>query len=172
MAWTKTAEPHKVTAKSVLNYFFKLLYLVCKMCVCVLSLQLCLTLCNPTLLCPWDSPGKEAGVGCHALLILFYGSLQIVNGFIWLSDDSWHIPGHQCSRTPLRTAIWKLRKVEQKNNEDSLKREKWPMRRDKNRSQKCSRGKNKPPCSCNGFFVPPCGSLNLLHKKKKKFLPN
>ena len=27
------------------------------------------TLCNPTrLLCPWDSPGKGTGVGCHFLL--------------------------------------------------------------------------------------------------------
>ena len=38
------------------------------------SLQLCLTLCNPMdqgarrLLCLWDSPGKNTGVGCHALL--------------------------------------------------------------------------------------------------------
>ena len=36
--------------------------------------QLCPTLCNPVdcspvrLLCPWDSPGKNSGVGCHALL--------------------------------------------------------------------------------------------------------
>ena len=35
------------------------------------SLQLCLTLCDPvdgSLLCPWESPGKNAGVGCHCLL--------------------------------------------------------------------------------------------------------
>ena len=36
------------------------------------SLQSCPTLCpmdcSPTrLLCPWDSPGKNTGVGCHAL---------------------------------------------------------------------------------------------------------
>ena len=37
------------------------------------SLQSCLTLCNPMdrgppqLLCPWDFPGKNTGVGCHAL---------------------------------------------------------------------------------------------------------
>ena len=35
--------------------------------------QLCPTLCDPTdkptrLLCPWDSPGKNTGVGCHFLL--------------------------------------------------------------------------------------------------------
>ena len=38
------------------------------------SLQSCLTLCRPhrrqptRLLCPWDSPGKNTGVGCHFLL--------------------------------------------------------------------------------------------------------
>ena len=31
--------------------------------------QSCMTLSNPTrLLCPWDSHGKNTGVGCHALL--------------------------------------------------------------------------------------------------------
>ena len=33
--------------------------------------QSCLILCNPTdcsLPCPWDSPGKNTGVGCHFLL--------------------------------------------------------------------------------------------------------
>ena len=40
------------------------------------SLQSCPTLCDPTvwtmqptrLCCPWDSPGKNTGVGCHFLL--------------------------------------------------------------------------------------------------------
>ena len=37
------------------------------------SLQSCPTLCNPRrqptrLPCPWDSPGKNTGVGCHFLL--------------------------------------------------------------------------------------------------------
>ena len=38
------------------------------------SLQSCLTLCDPhrqqptRLLCSWDSPGKNTGVGCHFLL--------------------------------------------------------------------------------------------------------
>ena len=39
------------------------------------SLQSCLTLCDPLdrspldrLLCQWDSPGKNTGVGCQALL--------------------------------------------------------------------------------------------------------
>ena len=36
------------------------------------SFQSCLTLCDPMdcsrLLCPWDSPGMNTGVGCHAPL--------------------------------------------------------------------------------------------------------
>ena len=38
------------------------------------SMLVCPTLCNPMdfklskLLCPWDSPGKNTGVGCHSLL--------------------------------------------------------------------------------------------------------
>ena len=40
--------------------------------VCVLT-QSCLVLCDPglepaRLLCPWDCPGKNTGVGCHFLL--------------------------------------------------------------------------------------------------------
>ena len=41
--------------------------------------QLCLTLCDPMgcivtrLLCPWNFPGKNTGVGCHSLL---WGSSQ------------------------------------------------------------------------------------------------
>ena len=40
----------------------------------VLLTQSCPTLCDPVaysparLLCPWDSPGKNTGVGCHSLL--------------------------------------------------------------------------------------------------------
>ena len=41
----------------------------------VLVVQLCLTLCNSMdcmqparFLCPWNSPGKNTGVGCHSLL--------------------------------------------------------------------------------------------------------
>ena len=54
-------------------------------CSCVKSLHSCLTLRDTVdlsppesrLLCPWDSPGKNTGVGCHALLhgiFLFHGS--------------------------------------------------------------------------------------------------
>ena len=39
--------------------------------VCILVSQSCPTLCNPMrprLLCPWNSPGKNTGVGCHSQL--------------------------------------------------------------------------------------------------------
>ena len=45
-----------------------------RLSVCVLVAQLCPTLCNsmdcslPRLLCPWESPGKNPGVGCHSIL--------------------------------------------------------------------------------------------------------
>ena len=45
-----------------------------EVCCCCSITKSGLTLCNPMdcsapgLLCPWDSPGKNTGVGCHALL--------------------------------------------------------------------------------------------------------
>ena len=40
-----------------------------KLAAAAKSLQSCPTLCDPTRLpCPWDSPGKNTGVGCHFLL--------------------------------------------------------------------------------------------------------
>ena len=41
----------------------------CKECCCCLVAKSCPTLCDPArLLCPWDFPGKNTGVGCHFLL--------------------------------------------------------------------------------------------------------
>ena len=43
--------------------------------VCVLVPQLCLTLCDPMdreVHCPWDSLGKNTGVGCHSLLQVIF----------------------------------------------------------------------------------------------------
>ena len=54
--------------------------------VCAQSLQLCLTLCDPMDYSTLgssvhrDSPGKNTGVGCHALLLR-----------IFLSEDQTHI---------------------------------------------------------------------------------
>ena len=47
-------------------------WVACLVCVCMLGLFSCVQLCvtpEPTrLLCSWDFPGKNTGVGCHALL--------------------------------------------------------------------------------------------------------
>ena len=53
---------------------FPTLWMINGSCVCATSLQLRPTLCDPLdhspsgALCPWDSPGKNTGVGCHVLL--------------------------------------------------------------------------------------------------------
>ena len=41
-------------------------------CVVIFMFQSCQSLCDPWLLCPWDSPGKNTGVDCHALLQGFF----------------------------------------------------------------------------------------------------
>ena len=47
-------------------------------CMCAKSLQLCVILLRPCRLwparlpCPWDSPSKNTGVGCHAVLQGFF----------------------------------------------------------------------------------------------------
>ena len=54
---------------------------------CAKSLQSCLTLCDPMdcslarLLCPWDSPAKNTGVGCHFFL----------QGIFWTQGSNTHL---------------------------------------------------------------------------------
>ena len=57
------------------NCFYSLLFRKIQVTLCVhaKSLQLCSTLQPyglkpPRLLCPWDSPDEDPGVGCHAFL--------------------------------------------------------------------------------------------------------
>ena len=58
----------------VFFFFFWIISLKVIPSVLVLVTQSCPTLCNPhrllpaSLLCPWDSPGKNTAVDCHALL--------------------------------------------------------------------------------------------------------
>ena len=70
-------------------------------CVCVLVTQSCPTLCDsmdyslpgPRLLCPWNFPGKNTGVGCHFLLHLCT--------VVWISEQVSHfqllLPTHICA---------------------------------------------------------------------------
>ena len=52
-------------------------------CVCAKSLESCLTPCNPaTLLCPWESPGKNTGVGCYFLLQVIFPTQRLNPGLL------------------------------------------------------------------------------------------
>ena len=61
-----------MTTSSIFNEMSQTAHVGPKGCVCMLVAKSCLTLCDPMgparLLCPWDSPGKNTGVGCHCLL--------------------------------------------------------------------------------------------------------
>ena len=51
------------------------------------SLQSCPTLCDPTRLPrPWDSPGKNTGVGCHFLLMKVKSESEVVQSCPTISD--------------------------------------------------------------------------------------
>ena len=68
------------------------------MCVLAKSLQSCLTLrphgLQPsTVLCPWDFPGKNTGVGCHVLL---QGIFQTQKSNPNLFCIGRHVLYHQC----------------------------------------------------------------------------
>ena len=62
----------------------------------VLVTQSCLTLCNlrlqPTrLLCPWDSPGKNTGVGCQFLLQGIFLNEGLNLGFLHCRQILYHL---------------------------------------------------------------------------------
>ena len=80
---------------------------VCCVCVCVLVTQSCLTLqlhgLKPTrLLCPWDSPGKNNGVGSHSLLQGIVPT-QGSNSGLWHCRQIFYHLSHQGSPYPLQT---------------------------------------------------------------------
>ena len=57
----------------IVFFFFFICVCVCVcVCVCAKLLRSCSTICPyglqpASLFCPWDSPGMNSGVGCHAL---------------------------------------------------------------------------------------------------------
>ena len=61
------------TQLSNFHFHFHIYILLCVLHATHKLLQSCPTLCNPMTVahqafCPWGSPGKNTGVGCHALL--------------------------------------------------------------------------------------------------------
>ena len=77
----------------------------------VLVTQSCLALCGPRLwparvLCPWDSPGKDTGVGCHFLLQMIFLTQGLNPGLLhhrWTLSPS-EPPGKDASSI----TIWKI----------------------------------------------------------------
>ena len=68
-------------------------------CLCAKSLRLCQTLQLygpwPTrLLCPWDSPGKNTGVGCHFLLQEIFQTQRLNPGLLHCRQTLYHL-SHQ-----------------------------------------------------------------------------
>ena len=63
--------------------------------MCVLVIQLCLTLSDPTgLLCPWNSPGKNTGGGSHSLLQGIFPTQKSNLGVLHYRWILYHL-GHQ-----------------------------------------------------------------------------
>ena len=65
-------------------------------CVSVKSLQSCRLCdrmdCSPTrLFCPWDSPGKNTGVGCHALIQEIFLTQRLNSGLLRCRQILYHL---------------------------------------------------------------------------------
>ena len=86
-------------------------------------------LVSTSLLCPWDSPGKNTGVGCHALLQGIFPT-QGLNPCLlhWQKDSlpmshqgvigsaksrrreiAWHLQRTSCSQASLEHRMWRVR---------------------------------------------------------------
>ena len=81
------------------------------------SLQSCPTFCDPMvrLLCPWDSPGKNTGVGCHFLL---HGSSQprdrplsltspALVGWLFTTSATWEDYSPRRPLKPIQPPAWR-----------------------------------------------------------------
>ena len=74
----------------------------------VLVSQLCLTLCDPVV-CQWNSPGKNTGVGCHSCLQRIFLTRGIKPGSLALQRDFlftiWATRGEPFSICAMETVI-------------------------------------------------------------------
>ena len=73
-----------------------------ELCVCVLVVPSCPILCDPMdymparLLCPWNSPDKNIGVGCHSLLQGIFLTQRLNPGLPYCRQVLYHL-SHQGS---------------------------------------------------------------------------
>ena len=74
------------------DYFFKALLQsqAFNWDVCVLVAQWCPTLCDP-MVCPWNSPGKNTGVGCHSLLQGIFATQGLNPGLLHCGQILYHL---------------------------------------------------------------------------------
>ena len=74
----------------------------------VLVAQLCLTLCHPIdlarLLCAWNSPRKNTGVGCHSLLQGIFPTQGSNLGFLHCRQTLYHL-SHKGSPTAKKVTM-------------------------------------------------------------------
>ena len=120
------------TTREVPAVIFEIFFCVCVWhmnvpCVCLVT-QSCLTLCDPMvwpvrLLCPWDSPGNNTGVGCHALLQGIFppqGSNPGLQHCRWILYPLSHqgIPGKTYERLCLKSHEKKKASMRMHNDEN------------------------------------------------------
>ena len=66
----------------------------------VLVPQSCLTLCDPMLLCPWNSPGKNSGVGSHSLLQGIFPTWGLNPSLLHCKQILYHLSHQRNPREP------------------------------------------------------------------------
>ena len=76
-----------------------------------LAAQSCLTLCDPMgcslpHLCPWDTPGQNTGVGCHALLQGIFPTQGSNPGIPQCRRILHHLSHHELSLNTLQSFLW------------------------------------------------------------------
>ena len=136
------------------------------------SLQSCLSLCipgdySPPCPCPWDSPGENIGVGCHALVQHFICSIDLRFTFnILQSLDKIHIEGQSNYNNIYSTAprfilvgLYDIRNYNCKYI--YIERQNWKFWRWHDTSNFMRTEKNLETCRH-------CVSLKLLSLKKKR----
>ena len=72
----------------------------------VLVPQSCLTLCDPMLLCPWNSPGKNSGVGSHSLLQGIFPTWGLNPSLLHCKQILYHLSHQRNPREPSKAWGW------------------------------------------------------------------
>ena len=115
----------------------------------VLVTQYCLILCGPwptKLLCPWDSPGKNTGVGSHSLLQGIFPTQGSDPGLLPCRQILYHL-------SPQGSPIWSRRSAQRPHQSRHFR---WPWM---SRLQPCVIGESETNNPIHMTFIKllPCG---------------